>query len=138
MVIGRPRVRGINRNLVKGLCFGTFDPLHYGHIRLFRRAARYCDLLVAVTESDEVIRREKGREPYTDERSRLRDLGGIRYLDGVDMRTDTRESIVDKWKPDLLFVGEDHRDCWPEGEALGVTIMYLPRTEGIDSTLLRS
>ena len=38
---------------------GGFDPIHVGHIRLIREAAKYGDVIVAMN-SDEWIFRQKG------------------------------------------------------------------------------
>jgi len=123
----------------RALCFGTFDPLHYGHIRLFERAHRLADKVFAVAEAGSVIQAEKGREPLSSDDDRLKDLRAIKYLSGVAIRTEEfdRETWVKIIDPDVLIVGSDHEGKWTEGEKLGVPIVYLKRTEGISSTTLR-
>lgn len=123
-----------------GLVFGKFDPLHFGHIRLFRRAKRYCEILYACTESDGVIEKEQSRKAFTKQRERIADLYGVKYLSGVYCRTKTedRKNIIDKVKPDVLFLGSDWKDKDWEGKHFGIKIIYLKRTPEISSTYLRN
>jgi glycerol-3-phosphate cytidylyltransferase len=39
---------------------GAFDPLHIGHLDLFRQAKSQCDFLIAGVASDEIILEHKG------------------------------------------------------------------------------
>jgi cytidyltransferase-like protein len=123
-----------------GLCFGAFDPLHYGHIRLMRWASDQCHALYACTESDEVIRAEKGREPFCTEQERLDDLASLIHIHGVHLRTPdrTREDIARHVGATVLIVGSDWEGRWAAGEPLGLPILYFPYIEGISSTVLRN
>lgn len=122
-----------------GLIFLAGDPLHYGHIRLFKRAKEICYNVYAITESDGIILKEKGRKPFTTSRQRVEDLKGIKYIKEAFCRTKKkdRKYWVDKLKPDVLILGSDYRHKDWVGKKLGIKIVYFPRTEGISSTLLR-
>jgi len=123
-----------------GLVFGAFDPLHYGHIRLFRGAFDLCYKVVVCTESDSIIRTEKNREPYTSESDRMEDILSIVYVSDVVIRTPEldRAYWARQVDADCLVVGDDWRGRWRSGEALNLPIEYLPYTDGISSTLLRT
>lgn len=41
---------------------GGFDPIHPGHIEMFREASKFGDIVVAGVNSDEWLRRKKGKE----------------------------------------------------------------------------
>lgn len=43
----------------KVLTFGVFDYLHYGHLKLFERAAKLGDYLIVAVQVDEEIHRTK-------------------------------------------------------------------------------
>jgi len=123
----------------RALIFGAYDPLHYGHIRLFKRAKKIAKKVYACTESDEIIFAEKGRYPFTSEYERVEDLKGIKYLSGVSIRRyrKNRDYWVKYYKPDVLILGSDWKDKKWEGENLGVKIIYFPRTKNISSTYIR-
>lgn len=123
----------------KALVFGAFNPLHYGHIRLFKRVSLIADKVYACTESNQILKKEKGCKAFTSEKERMQDLLGIKYLSGVYCRTEkkNRDHVVKILKPDVLVLGSDWQGKYWAGEALGVPIVYLPRTDGISSTMLR-
>ena len=60
----------------KVLVFGTFDPLHAGHEDFFRQAQSLGDQLIVVVTRDQVIRRQKKREPYQAEEARRQAVAG--------------------------------------------------------------
>ncbi len=123
----------------RGLIFGAFDPLHYGHIRLMRRAKKHCTELYVVTESNGIILREKNRKAFTSEGDRVRDIKGVVYPDHVFMRDEEfgRRYWFDLVKPDKIFYGTDWEGRDHEAKHWGAEVVYLPRTPEIDSTKLR-
>ena len=64
------------------LTYGTFDLLHYGHIRLLKRAKNMGDYLIVALSTDE-FNILKGKKTYFDYETRKKILEAIRYVDLV-------------------------------------------------------
>lgn len=66
----------------KVIVFGSFDPLHKGHLDFLKQAKKFGNYLVVVVARDETIRRLKGHEP--------------RFSEGERLQTVKNEAVVDK------------------------------------------
>ena len=64
------------------LTYGTFDLLHYGHIRILKRAKELGDYLVVALSTDE-FNAIKGKTAYHNYETRKKMLEAIRYVDLV-------------------------------------------------------
>ena len=64
------------------LTYGTFDLLHYGHIRLLQRAKALGDYLIVALSTDE-FNALKGKKSYHPYKERKEMLEAIRYVDLV-------------------------------------------------------
>lgn len=131
------RLRSTERKVFmrKGLLFGTYDPLHAGHIRLFRECKKYCDYLIVCVHSDEYIKTYKGREPMFNEKERMDDVRQSRSVDEVRVNYSLgRKYWIDSLKTDVTFLSEEMKG--QPSDATG-EIIYMPRTEGISSTQMR-
>ncbi len=64
----------------KILTYGTFDLLHYGHIRLLKRARELGDYLVVALSTDE-FNAIKGKKSYYNYEIRKEMLESIKYVD---------------------------------------------------------
>jgi glycerol-3-phosphate cytidylyltransferase len=124
-----------------GITFGAFDPLHYGHIKLFERAKEQCEVLYVIVSNDEYIRKHKGRPERVPLRERLKAVASVRYVDKLGaqgLEGGTKKAFIDEIRPDVIFVGSDWTPETFTGEGLGVPVVYLPHTDGISSTKLTS
>ena len=75
---------------------GGFDPVHKGHIRMFREAANLGAQVVVGLNSDEWLTRKKGK-PFMEFYERKEILEGIKYISSVvkfDDRDDTANSLI--------------------------------------------
>lgn len=61
--------------------FGTFDPLHEGHLDFFRQAKALGDRLVVIVARDDVIRSQKKREPARPETTRRAAVASVPVVD---------------------------------------------------------
>ena len=123
----------------KVLTYGTFDILHYGHIRLLKRAKDLGDYLIVAISSDE-FNRLKGKEPYYSYEVRKEMLEAIKYVDLVIPENNWEQKINDvkDYDIDVVVMGSD----WSGSERFEhlrelCDVVYLDRTEGISTTQIK-
>lgn len=118
------------------LTYGTFDLLHYGHVRLLQRAAALGDYLVVALSTDE-FNAGKGKTSFYDYETRKEMLEAIRYVDLVIPEFDWNQKISDvkEYHIDTVVMGGDWEGD-PRFEVLRdyCDVVYLDRTEGISTT----
>ncbi len=119
------------------ITYGTFDLLHYGHIRLLKRARELGDYLIVACSTEE-LNAFKGKQSYHPYEERKAMLEAIRYVDLVIPESSWEQKIHDvtHYQVDVFTIGDD----W-EGEfdylKEHCEVVYLPRTDGISSTKIR-
>lgn len=121
------------------LTYGTYDLLHYGHIRLLKRAKELGDYLIVALSTDE-FNSIKGKKAYHNYETRKKMLEAIRYVDLVIPENEWDQKIDDvkKYFVDVTVMGDD----WKGNEKFEVLrdyceVLYLPRTEGISTTKIK-
>ena len=121
------------------LTYGTYDLLHYGHIRLLKRAKEMGDYLIVAISTDE-FNAIKGKKAYHSYETRKKMLEAIRYVDLVIPEKtweQKRDDVLD-YKVDVVVMGSD----WEGSEKFECLrdicdVQYLPRTEGISTTKIK-
>ena len=112
---------------------GGFDPIHKGHVRLFKEAKKLGDILIVMLNSDEQLIKKKGSTFYPSQNERKEIIESIKYVDKVIIdpgKNITCEEALKLIKPDLLAKGGDRiADGMPEIELnickeLGCKIIY--------------
>ena len=90
------------------LTYGTFDLLHYGHIRLLKRAKALGDYLIVALSTDE-FNEIKGKKAYHNYETRKLMLEAIRYVDLVIPEENWEQKINDvkEYKADIVVMGSD-------------------------------
>lgn len=120
------------------ITYGTFDTLHYGHIRLLRRARALGDYLIVALSSDE-FNTIKGKQAKFSWEDRKADLEAIRFVDLVIREDNWEQKITDvqTHRADVFTMGDDWVGKFdflkPHCE-----VVYLPRTPEISSTMIRT
>jgi cytidyltransferase-like protein len=115
---------------------GGFDPLHIGHVRMFKKARKFGDKLVVILNNDNWLRDKKGFA-FMSERERKEIIESFPSVDRVVLTDhkpgDTDRSVVRtlrKLKPAVFANGGDRKpdgDPVPEVELckeLGIKIVY--------------
>lgn len=122
------------------LTYGTFDLLHYGHIRILQRAKALGDYLVVALSTDE-FNEIKGKKAYHTYETRKKMLEAIRYVDLVIPENDWNQKRNDvvEYKIDEVVMGSD----WTGNEKFEelkdiCEVVYLPRTDGISTSKIKS
>ncbi len=120
------------------LTYGTFDLMHYGHIRLLKRAKEQGDYLVVAVSTDE-FNAIKGKKSYHDFETRKLMLEAIRYVDLVIPENDWNQKPEDvkEYKIDKFVMGDDWEGKFDDLKEL-CEVVYLPRTEGISTTKIKN
>ena len=122
------------------LTYGTYDLLHYGHMRLLQRAAAMGDYLVVGLSTDE-FNAGKGKQCFYPYEKRKEMLEAVRYVDLVipECSWDQKLDDVREYHIDVVVMGHDWEGD-PRFEVLrdSCELVYLPRTEGISTTEIKA
>ena len=112
---------------------GGFDPLHSGHLKLFKEAKQYGDRLCVIVNSDEWLTKKKGR-PFMPFEERANIIEGLEYVDTVFGGGDDDGSVcttlqhIKKAYPgyDRIFCngGDRTKDNIPEMSIDGYTFKF--------------
>lgn len=125
--------------MVKVITYGTYDLLHYGHKRLLERAKALGDYLIVGVTSDDY---DRTRGKINASQSLIERIEAVKELGIAD------EIIVEEYEGqkiddirrlgvDIFTVGSDWEGKFDYLRAY-CQVIYLPRTEGISSSELRS
>lgn len=123
----------------KVITYGTYDLLHQGHINLLRRAKELGDYLIVGVTSDSFDRGRGKLNVRNNVLERVEAVKATRFADEVIIEDYLGQKIDDiqKYDVDIFAIGSD----W-EGKFDYLNeyckVVYLPRTEGISSTMLRA
>lgn len=125
--------------MIKVITYGTFDMLHYGHIKLLERAKGLGDYLIVGITSDDY---DKARGKINNQQSVIERIAAVKatgIADEIIVEEYEGQKIDDirRLEIDIFTVGSDwegHFDYLNEF----CKVVYLPRTEGISSSELRA
>ena len=124
--------------MTKVITYGTYDLLHQGHLNLLRRAKELGDYLIVGVTSDSFDRGRGKLNVRNNVLERVEAVKATGYADEVIIEDYLGQKIDDiqKYDVDIFAIGSD----W-EGKFDYLNeyckVVYLPRTEGISSTMLR-
>ena len=122
----------------KIITYGTYDLLHQGHINLLRRAKELGDYLIVGVTNDNFDRERGKLNVYNNVLERVEAVKATGLADQIIIEDYFGQKIddVQKYDVDIFAIGSD----W-EGKFDYLNeyckVVYLPRTEGISSTMLR-
>ncbi len=121
------------------LTYGTFDLLHYGHIRLLERAKKLGDYLIVALSTDE-FNAIKGKKAYHDFETRKKMLEALRCVDLVVPEKNWKQKLDDvkKYYVDIVVMGSD----WAGSDKFDYLkdyceLVYLDRTEVVSTSKIK-
>lgn len=125
--------------MIKVITYGTYDLLHYGHIRLLERAKALGDYLIVGVTADDF---DKNRGKINVQQSLMERVEAVRatgLADEIIIEEYEGQKIDDirKYGIDIFTVGSDWKGKFDYLSEY-CKVIYLDRTEGISSTEIRT
>jgi len=117
------------RNNKTILVSGGFDPPHIGHVRMFKEAALWGDVIVAIN-SDEWLMRKKGYVfmPWEERAEIISEFASVAIVTHFDDSDDTACAAIRKFRPSAFANGGDRKkENTPEMDVcdeLGVQMLW--------------
>lgn len=122
----------------KVITYGTYDLLHQGHINLLRRAKELGDWLIVGVTNDSFDRDRGKLNVRNNVLERVEAVKATGYADQIIIEDYVGQKIDDiqKYDVDIFAIGSDWEGKFDYLNEF-CKVVYLPRTEGISSTMLR-
>ena len=125
--------------MIKVITYGTFDLLHYGHIRLLERAKALGDYLIVGVTADDF---DKVRGKINVQRSLMERVEAVRatgIADEIVIEEYEGQKIDDikRYDIDIFTVGSDWVGYFDYLKEY-CEVIYIDRTQGVSSSKLRS
>ena len=126
------------KKMRKVITYGTYDLLHYGHVKLLQRAKALGDYLIVALSTDEFNWNEKQKKCYFSYEERKSLLEAIRYVDLVIPEESWEQKISDvkEFKVDTFVIGDDWEGKFDFLKEY-CDVVYLPRTPEISTTQIK-
>ena len=122
------------------ITYGTFDLLHYGHIKLLKRAKAMGDYLIVALSTDEFNWKQKNKKCYFSYEERKELLEAIRYVDLVipEESWEQKRNDMHEYHIDVFVMGNDWEGKFDFLKEENVEVVYLSRTPEISSTQIKN
>ena len=122
----------------KVITYGTYDLLHQGHINLLRRAKALGDYLIVGVTNDNFDRERGKLNVRNNVLERVEAVKATGLADKIIIEDYVGQKIDDiqKYDVDIFAIGSDWVGKFDYLKEF-CEVVYLPRTEGISSTMLR-
>lgn len=123
----------------KVITYGTYDLLHQGHVNLLRRAKALGDYLIVGVTNDSFDRERGKLNVRNNVLERVEAVKATGYADQIIIEDYVGQKIDDiqKYNVDIFAIGSDWEGKFDYLKEF-CEVVYLPRTEGISSTMLRN
>lgn len=104
-------LKDYDSNKIIGFTNGCFDLLHTGHISYLKSAKQKCDILILGLNSDESIKKLKGKNrPIVELKDRVEILSSFPFIDKIVIFDEvTPIKLIKRIKPNIIFKGKDYK-----------------------------
>lgn len=121
---------------------GVWDLFHIGHLNVIKEAKKYGDILIVAVSTDELLESYKNIRPVFPFEDRFAIISALNDVDIAVKQISLADiSLMKSLKVDVFVTGEDWKGRNLPGyqwlEKTGKEIVYLPRTKGISTSIIR-
>lgn len=129
--------RNIHKNIIGFTC-GAMDLLHAGHVLMLKECKSKCDFLIVGLQTDPSIDRKNKHKPIESIKERMIRLEGCKYVDKIIIYKTESDlfNLLKKIKPDIRFLGKDHKGKAFTGDHLPIKIIFNSRNHKYSSSNL--
>ncbi len=116
---------------------GTFDMLHYNHLKMIEYARALGDILIVGVNTDELVASYKSQPiiPFEERIALMKAIKGPDIV--IPQRSLDHTDKVDKLHFDIFVVGDDWAGKYDYLKEQGVTVVYFPYGAGVSSSNLK-
>ncbi|MCM1010462.1 MAG: adenylyltransferase/cytidyltransferase family protein [Fusobacterium sp.] len=116
---------------------GTFDMLHFNHLKMIEYARALGDILIVGVNTDELVASYKSTPiiPFEERLALMKAIKGPDIV--IPQRSLDHTDKVAKLNFDVFVVGDDWAGKYDYLKELGVDVVYFPYGEGVSSSNLK-
>ena len=116
---------------------GTFDMLHFNHLKMINYARALGDILIVGVNTDELVASYKSQPiiPFEERIALMKAIKGPDIV--IPQKSLNHSDKVKKLHFDIFVVGDDWVGKYDYLEDLGVDVIYFPYGDGISSSSLK-
>jgi len=120
------------------ITYGTFDMFHIGHLNILKRAKALGDTLIVGVTSEDYDRSRGKLNVVQDLETRMKSILALDFVDKVivEEHQQQKQNDIQKYNVDVFVLGDDWIGKFDYLKEY-CDVVYLARTEGVSSTLLR-
>lgn len=116
---------------------GTFDMLHFNHLKMIEYARSLGDILIVGVNTDELVASYKSQPiiPFEERVALMKAIKGPDIV--IPQKSLNHTDKVKKLNFDIFVVGDDWAGKYDYLKELGVDVVYFPYGDGISSSALK-
>lgn len=123
---------------IRGFTCGQMDLLHAGHVIMLKECRKQCDYLIVGLQTDASLDRKEKKKAIETVEERMIRLQGCKYVDKIVIyeRESDLYNLLKELKPEIRFLGEDHKGKPFTGDDLPIKIIFNSRNHNYSSSNL--